>query len=627
MSAGDRSSETVSPSAGSIRRSAFYLPGRGTPIFAWLYCRPEGYDRRHGVIICPPAVYKQVHAHRALRHLAGRLAAESFPVLSIDPHGTGDSPGVGEDPDRLDTWLQNIGDSLAWMRETLGCERVTLLGFRMGATLAALVARTQPVDDLILWAPVVSGRQYARELKVLSSVTLGRDKPPPQDGDDIEPAGFVVTAETLAGISKIDLAAEAVQCPSVWLLNRDDMPEDVRLANRLRSDGVAIESTVFTGFAGMVALPHHSQLPEEALRAIVRRMIAVRGPDTGAGLTPPPRALPDTVSFAFQPDPQQPPATLSERPLLLGSAPALFGILTEPPSAGDRPLLLFINGGASYRIGPNRLYVQMARTLALDGFRSVRLDLCGLGDSLTDDVTRENKSYPETFLRDIDLAINELAKSHGVRKVILVGLCAGAYHAYRAAARLDNPLLVQSIVINPLTFHWKEGMPYDAPALAELRDLQYYLQMAFKPGKWLRLLSGKSDISVRGAFKMLMSHRRALNEAEKPAGNAASVAVSGAATPNPAKASVRDLLPDQSDNIPDELDKIARAGRRIAFFFSRNDQGQHILMYAAKRTVQKMRRARKLELAFIEDADHTLSARAARARLIRLVRASLLAST
>ena len=107
----------------------------------------------------------------------------------------------------------------------------------------------------------------------------------------------------------------------------------------------------------------------------------------------------------------------------------------------------------------------------------------------------------------------------------------------------------------------------------------------------------------------------------------AAVAVSGAATPNPAKASVRDLLPDQSDNIPDELDKIARAGRRIAFFFSRNDQGQHILMYAAKRTVQKMRRARKLELAFIEDADHTLSARAARARLIRLVRASLLAST
>lgn len=596
-------------------RKAFYLPVRGDSLFAWYRESPEGVDHRHGILICPPTGYKQVHAHRSLRVLAERLAAEHFPVLSIDLHGTGDSPGSIQDPDRIETWLRNIEDSITWLKEKAGCRRVTVIGLRFGATLAAMVAERQPIDDLILWAPISSGRQYARELRVLSSTTLGRDKPTAKEGDDIEPAGFVVTADTLSQISKLDLLTKSIRADSALILARDDFPDGGRLLNHLRTCCPNVEQIEISDFADMVALPHYCKVPYVAIDRILKRMIEVRGKEPVADS----RML--AVEFIEQLKLQtESHAEFVERPMHLSEQPDLFGILAEPVirPANERPVVLFLNGGASYRVGPNRLYVQTSRALAAVGFQCVRFDLCGLGDSLTPDPADENNSYPETFLRDVDITIQHLQKSLGIRKVVLLGLCAGAYHSYRAAARLTNPALVESIVINPLTFHWKKGMPYEAPVLEELKDLQYYLQMAFRPSKWLRLFSGKTDIGLRGAFNMLMSHRRALKKAEQPKSGDSPV------TTAVGQVALSDLAPDADENIPAELAKIAKANRKISFFFSRSDQGRHILLYAAKKSVDKLKRSGTLELSIIENADHTFSAHAARVDLISQVSSHLL---
>ncbi|HEX4149425.1 MAG TPA: hypothetical protein VHY20_10570, partial [Pirellulales bacterium] len=125
------------PSPIAIRRDAFYLASQGQPLFTWLHSRQDAPASNHGVILCPPIGYEQLHAHRALRHLADALAAHAGGVLRFDWHGTADSAGSDEDPERLATWLANLRDAARWMRIQLGCQRLSVIGLRMGAMLAA----------------------------------------------------------------------------------------------------------------------------------------------------------------------------------------------------------------------------------------------------------------------------------------------------------------------------------------------------------------------------------------------------------------------------------------------------------------------------------------------------------
>jgi len=55
------------------------------------------------------------------------------------------------------------------MERVTGAQRVCLIGVRLGALLAGLVASRRKVDALIAVAPVTSGRRYIRELRAFSS--------------------------------------------------------------------------------------------------------------------------------------------------------------------------------------------------------------------------------------------------------------------------------------------------------------------------------------------------------------------------------------------------------------------------------------------------------------------------
>ena len=105
-----RSSVNASSSLrGSVRRTPFYFDSQGQGCFAWLHVPEHARSSGHGVIICPPIGHEQVHAHRSLRHLAHALAEAKFPVLHFDYHGTGDSGGSDQDPERfLSGWRISV---------------------------------------------------------------------------------------------------------------------------------------------------------------------------------------------------------------------------------------------------------------------------------------------------------------------------------------------------------------------------------------------------------------------------------------------------------------------------------------------------------------------------------------
>jgi alpha/beta superfamily hydrolase len=69
--------------------------------------------------------------------------------------------------------------------------------------------------------------------------------------------------------------------------------------------------------------------------------------------------------------------------VLFGRTRSLVGIITDPPEAErdpQRPAIVCLNAGIIHRVGPHRLYVKMARTLAAMGFVVLRFDFSGIGD-------------------------------------------------------------------------------------------------------------------------------------------------------------------------------------------------------------------------------------------------------
>jgi pimeloyl-ACP methyl ester carboxylesterase len=597
------------PPPHAVRRTAFYLKSQRQWLFAWLHRREQACSD-HGVIVCPPLGHEQIHAHRSLRHLADAAARAGFPVLRLDYHGTGDSAGTDEDPDRYATWLANLRDARAWMREQLGCQHITLVGLRLGAALAVQAAAAQAVDDLLLWAPVVKGRAYVRELKALS-LTAGDARPSAGASGYIEAAGFVLSAQTADELNRLDLIQSRPRCRRALILSRDDTPADTRLLEHLTALGIDSEQTVGPGYADVMAPPHHNKVPHEAIACAVFWLLAGQTGEAGGGAIPEERVWPAQAVLPCGADdraPWQTPPQIRERALHITHEPDLFGILSEPGDApaGPLPVVVLLNAGSCHRVGPNRLYVALSRHLAARGFPCLRLDLCGLGDSVSPDPERENHPYPATTFRDIDLTLKHL-QGLGAERVVLLGLCSGAYAGFQSAVRLPSPVLVESVLINPLTFYWKEGMSLDASPAQQLQAYRDCLRSLWQPRKWLNLLAGRNKFGITGALQILLG-RRALSER------------AGQTVVPPAEdAPDVPLAHLEREDLAGDLRRIARAGRQLACFFARGDPGHALLQYSARREVNELCAAGKMSVSFIDGADHTFTRRAARRALVEAI--------
>ncbi|MBI3864416.1 MAG: alpha/beta hydrolase [Planctomycetia bacterium] len=589
-------------SSTAVRRQPFYLISRGQPLFAWLHDAEPQAGSRHGIVICPPLHHEQIHSHRALRHLADALAAAGFLVCRFDYHGTGDSAGNDEEPDRVATWLTNIRDGIAWLRDHQGCRQVSVIGLRLGALLALQAVVEQPVSDLVLWAPVINGRQYVRELQALNMT--GETPLTESEGPgDLEAAGFVVTPQTVDDLSNLQATRNHPRCRRALIVARDDFSEDRRLVDHLSPLGIVTQQIRQPGYAAMMAEPHHTEVPRQAIEAIVNwlRSGSTESSPQDAGCER------QELRRAEITLPQQP---IRELAMTIGGQPALFGILAEPAGkrSADLPLIVLLNAGAAYRVGPNRLNVLLARQLAVQGFRCLRLDLAGLGDSVAHGLDRENDPYNATMFRDIDLVLKHAQTHLGETTAVLMGLCSGAYAAFQSAAQFTNSALVESVVINPLTYFWKDGMSIQSPEARDLKAYRYYMHAALQPMKWWRLISGYSKIDIFGAIALVANRFRRRSRPK----NATSVEIWQPEHDG-------EVGHPQHDDLPGDLKRAVSSGRHLAFFFSSGDPGYPLLMFRAWRLVNSLRRTNKVTCVFIENADHTFSRRQPRRSMIQSV--------
>jgi pimeloyl-ACP methyl ester carboxylesterase len=440
----------------------------------WLHVPAAGLVKDVGVLLCAPLGRDGRCAHLPMRLLADRLAARGYAVLRYDHLGTADALDSPSDGDELAGWIAGVASAAAALRASTGLQRLVIGGLRIGASLAAVAAQDLTgIEGLILLAPVVTGRAWLRELTL--SAALGPVAPANETGGLIS-NGFELSAQTVRSLSSFDLRKLARAPARVLLV---DPPSWTSKASAIFT-GLDAELTQgpFDGYEALFD-EAHSNKPPYAVFDQVETWLAANLPEVRAE----PLALKRLSATQVQ------IAGGLERPVKFGKG--LRGVLTLP----DRPdrrakAVVFCNTGGDPRVGSGRFSALAARTLAREGYASLRFDFAGLGDSPAEDGDRSHV-YETSRAVDLSDAVTVLTEA-GFPHITLAGVCSGAYHVLWSAVR--DTRVEGAFVVSLLKFVWRTGDSLDIGKRDTAGASSLYIQGLRDPHVWKRLIRG--DIQV-----------------------------------------------------------------------------------------------------------------------------------
>jgi alpha-beta hydrolase superfamily lysophospholipase len=426
--------------------------------FGWLTRGRTEIDRS-AVLILPPVGYAWWSAYLTRRVLAERLFTTGHTVLRLDYHGTGDAPGSQWESDQFGAWHESARSGARALRDR-GCTELTLVGVTLGATLALELAEELEADRVVAWHPVISGRHEARTLG-LRSIAM-------PDGEHVSHAGSVFANDTLSPLSALDLL-DTTSCPERTLVI--DGPAADPLIERLAERGADAKRVEVADGAQALQEPAEAAV---VARGIVDTVVEWIGPGTAGRIGARPR--PPAVHISQWED-----SRVVEEVQTLGPS-GLTGVACGPvdaPAAAGTVVML--NTGSESHVGPGRAWVELARTLAVHGIRSLRVDFRGWGES-PDDGFAPGRPYDAHGVADT-LQIVQALKARGDGPIVLVGLCAGAWIALRAI--LDQPVAAV-IALNP-QLYWQPGDPVEA-LLSDTRrrrgEVRAEERAGYDSGRW-----------------------------------------------------------------------------------------------------------------------------------------------
>jgi alpha/beta superfamily hydrolase len=422
------------------RKEAVYFGGPGRPLFGFYHPPSDAPWRDAGVVLCNPIGTDQTRSDRTYRHLAERLSGAGFACLRFDLSCTGDSGGGEFHAGMVRAWVDDVRAAVDELRSRSGARSVSLVGLRLGATLAYLhAAERGDIDSLVLWSPCVSGEAFVAEVTKLHKL-YGRIEPqmagaPPAGADGEEALGCFLPRAVVAELASVDLLRTSGRpAKRTLVVNGGGLPGQEALLARLGDLGAAPELRTHVGHKFLITVSHRSLVPDEPIDSIVSWLSEGHVPSAS-----PYRAA--SMPTALGPS--------DERPIRFGATRPLFGILTpaDPGRARPgRPPILLANAGCVNRVGPHRIYVKMARRWAELGFDVLRADLSGIGDSPAAPGERENLTYPAGGLDDL----GEAARALGDRRLIIAGLCSGGDYAFQMGSRSSS--VAGAWLLNPRTF-------------------------------------------------------------------------------------------------------------------------------------------------------------------------------
>lgn len=483
--------------------SPFWFGPDDRPLFGWLHL-PRDRTVRGGVVLCQPLGIEAICVYYTYRLLADRLAEQGLAVLRFDYDGTGDSTGQETDPDRVEAWLSSV-TAAADVLVGAGVSDIGLVGVRIGGLFAANEAvRRSGVDALVLWDPCLSGQSFVREQRFLRHLSDGGGGGGDGGGggeDALEAPGLRFEPETVEGLGGLDLAAmDGTLAKRILVLVPPGTSRPRVLQRRL--DGLDVEWQEATGQD--LLLDSHTQTPPMSTIDRVVDWLA-------AGLQGPPVTLADVPVGAATATVGTTPAGLPvvEHTVHLGGL-GLFGIVTDTDGPPRGPTIVLVNEGNTHHIGQARIWVDLARRLGPLGFRILRFDLSGNGDSRTRPGQPDHVARAPEAIADVYDAMTAISPDDPT-DVVLVGFCSGAYQVVEQAL-LHPPRGI--CVINP-SFSFTPPTP-EEPSVRRARQhsRRWLVQLVGAPLRSVVRRRNPADLDrwVRslenGSWPMAMAKRR-----------------------------------------------------------------------------------------------------------------------
>ena len=518
--------------------------------------------------------------------MAEEAASRGYATLRFDYAGTGDSAGDDLEGDQWSGWLASVQAAVRELRDRTGVSRVCLLGVRLGASIAAAAAVDDPdIAGLALVAPIASGRPWLRELRALQA-TMGRAAGPPEfalpEGVQ-ESVGLLIAPATRTALEQLDLAALGGRLPAELLLvDRDDRPSQGALVESWRAGGSRVRQVVLPGFVEMMFDPHEAVVPTRIVEEIMGWLEATF---PASELRRDPGAHETSMGSSSGGGSGVEVATdVEERLHLFDERQRLFGVVSMPQGTRPTRAMVLLNSGANHHIGNGRMYVKFARRLAADGWLVLRYDVSGIGDSGTHEGAPENEVYTPHAVSDLATALGLLRREYAPERIEAMGLCSGAYHAFKGAVAglpLDGVT-----VVNPLVFFWRPGMSLAYPPFQMVQAAAQYQRSVLQAGKWFKLVRGQVDLR---AIVAVVAHR----VADRVRSVAREVA--------------RALKVPVHEDLAAELLGVVTRGVAVRFVFSVGDPGEALLRAGAGRRLAVLLESGAVELVHLSDCDHSLS--------------------
>ena len=245
-----------------IRQDAFLLPMEGGDRFG-VWRAPIGTMPMRGVVLHAPPFAEEMNKARRMTAWAARsMAEQGFGVLHLDLYGCGDSCGDYGDAS-WDRWVDDLLQASAWLRQQ-GGGPLWLWGLRSGALLAnALLPKLPAPARLLLWQPVLSGRQQLTQFLRLALAgdmlgeTSNREgtrelRERLNRGESLEIAGYRLSPALALGLDRASLSMTPGRVESVTWLEVTSTPATLSPAAAgviaaLREQGVPVDGRTVTG--------------------------------------------------------------------------------------------------------------------------------------------------------------------------------------------------------------------------------------------------------------------------------------------------------------------------------------------------------------------------------------------
>jgi len=572
-----------------------YFGPKAQPLFGWLHGVEPQHQPALGLVICSPFGFEEECAHKSLRHLAIDAAAGGIPTLRFDYATCGNSAGDEFGPGTFQVWLDSVAAAINTLKLHAGVSQVCVAGLRLGATLGALASsQRSDVAGLVAIAPVVQGRVYVRELKVLSMTGFQSSTPEPIE-DLLQASGYLLTKETREAVAAVDLRKEQkAPAPKVLIIERDDMNPAPEWAQALQAMGVQVEQASLPGYQAMMSDPQNTMVPEQINAKVVEYVgrLASGMPHQNAA---------DHVA-----------AEIESHCILVGedqldvretalTVPAdnggLFAILSSPEAplglTSNAPAIVLISSGTLHNIGPGRMWPMLARQWAARGANVLRVDLPGIGESTALVELGDNRVYSERYLESLEQLLRFMRQRYPNTPCHLVGLCSGATHGFKAAVQGQD--WDKYVLINPLTFDYEEanaansGMTdYEVEGAASK-----YKRLLFSVEPWKKLVSGQ--LNLRFILNVLSRYAtRALGRA------------------------FGKLLESKNSASPleVELQQVLRNRSNAEFVFCEKAPGEPYLHEHGGQTLTALLERHQMGIARVSDSDHTFTLLNGRNRLV-----------